>query len=317
MFESRLAPSISVVIPFHNGSAHFVEALNSVLEQTTPPEHLFVIDNGSCPQESRWLARRVAFLEGVSLVSSAVVGQSAARNLGARLSKSDYVAFLDQDDVFEPEKLEAISVMLMQNPSIDILGHQYLRTNAGGRVWSSVKIRIPKIYSFALRNLRWIPSVLTVKVSFFNDRLRGFRDELMGFEDEDLMLRALSLGATITVSGHRLSRWRLGHKSASTSTAMQRSRVLFAEIVSRKLAELPLSGIWLVASLGKFVVGHFRGILGLLRYRETLTEPFDAEESVRQLRRIIESHKLHPLIGEILQRMGVVVLRALVASKRS
>src|SRR5580698_3310993 len=91
---------ISVVIPAYN-AAHFLpRCLNSVFAQTLQPAEVIVVDDGST-DDSADVARKL----GARVVSRLNGGLSAARNTGVHNSSSEWVALLDADDMWSPEKL--------------------------------------------------------------------------------------------------------------------------------------------------------------------------------------------------------------------
>lgn len=93
--------SVSVVIPAYNAEAFVGPALESVLAQTLPPLEILVIDDGSTDDTGA----RAAAIPGVRCIRQANAGVSAARNRGIEAARGRFVAFLDADDVWEPEKL--------------------------------------------------------------------------------------------------------------------------------------------------------------------------------------------------------------------
>ncbi len=92
---------VSVIIPLHNGERHLADALASVAAQTHLEVECIVVDDGSTDGSPR-VARAAA---GVRYVRQPNAGVAAARNTGLALARGAYVAFLDQDDRFHPEKL--------------------------------------------------------------------------------------------------------------------------------------------------------------------------------------------------------------------
>ncbi|MBM4122365.1 MAG: glycosyltransferase family 2 protein [Nitrospira sp.] len=97
-------PSVSVVIPAYNGASRYLSrSIESVLAQTMQDFELIVVDDASTDDTAR-LALRYSQVRYFRRASNG--GQAAARNDGARLSDSAYLAFLDQDDLWEPTFLE-------------------------------------------------------------------------------------------------------------------------------------------------------------------------------------------------------------------
>ncbi len=104
-------PLVSVVIPAHNGELYLGEAIQSVLDQDYPNYELWVIDNGSKDRTS-------AVVKGFPQAQyrySEIGNVALARNLGVSLSRGDYIAFLDQDDTWVPEKLTKQVQFLEEN----------------------------------------------------------------------------------------------------------------------------------------------------------------------------------------------------------
>ena len=92
---------VSVIIPLHNGERHLADALASVAAQTHPEVECIVVDDGST-DGSPHIARAAV---GVRYVRHPNAGVAVARNTGLTVARGDYLAFLDQDDRFHPEKL--------------------------------------------------------------------------------------------------------------------------------------------------------------------------------------------------------------------
>jgi len=95
-------PDISVVIPCYNGEPYLGEAIDSVLEQTYAPREVLVVDDGSTDSSASIAG---SYGPPVRVLSQENRGESAARNRGLDEAVSPWVAFLDADDRWEPEKL--------------------------------------------------------------------------------------------------------------------------------------------------------------------------------------------------------------------
>jgi glycosyltransferase involved in cell wall biosynthesis len=97
------APTVSVVIPVHNGERYLAEAIESVLEQSHPALECIVVDDGSTDSTAAVAGR---YGDRVRFAERAHAGVSAARNLGTSLARGELVAFLDHDDSWLADKLE-------------------------------------------------------------------------------------------------------------------------------------------------------------------------------------------------------------------
>lgn len=94
---------MSVVIPCYNGAAYLRETLASVLAQTYQPIEVLVIDDGSTDNSA---AIANEFGPPVRVIQQPNQGGSVARNRGIDEAQGDWIAFLDADDLWLPEKLE-------------------------------------------------------------------------------------------------------------------------------------------------------------------------------------------------------------------
>jgi glycosyltransferase involved in cell wall biosynthesis len=96
-------PTVSVVIPAFNADAFIGETIRSVLAQTRRDLEIFVVDDGSSDTTREIVA---AFGPPVRLLQQQRGGPARARNAGARASAGTWLAFLDADDLWTPDKLE-------------------------------------------------------------------------------------------------------------------------------------------------------------------------------------------------------------------
>jgi glycosyltransferase involved in cell wall biosynthesis len=96
-------PLVSVIIPTFNCGRYVEDAVVSVLNQTYRRYEIIVVDDGSTDDTA---CRLKSYKDRVHVVTQENQGSSKARNVGLGLSRGDYVAFLDADDRWRPEKLE-------------------------------------------------------------------------------------------------------------------------------------------------------------------------------------------------------------------
>jgi len=113
---------ISVIIPTYNRSGFLQEAIQSVLDQdhwrTGPEWELLVVDDGSTDDTAEVLRSQAARVAHVRQPHS---GVSAARNRGLRLTRGEYVAFLDSDDLWEPHKISRQMRFMRENPGAAVV----------------------------------------------------------------------------------------------------------------------------------------------------------------------------------------------------
>lgn len=236
-------PRVAVVVPLHNGARHIEAALGSVLAQTTPPDEVVVVDDGSTDGGHR-VVEALAVEHPVRLVRTPNRGQSAARNLGVAATTSGLVAFLDQDDLWYPRHLELLAGAFSQ-PHPRPLGWAYSNLDEidenGGMLTHARLDHLPGPHPKAslsdclAGDMYVLPSATVVSREAF-EAVGGFDERLCGYEDDDLFLRIFHAGFGNTYLPQPLGMWRAHPGSASRSPRMARSRMVYVE---KLLAALP------------------------------------------------------------------------------
>lgn len=112
------AALVSVVMPAFNAGRYIEEALDSVFRQTHSRIEVIVVDDGSTDDTA---ARLEPYRSRLRYVSQANAGPGAARNRGIECSSGDYIAFLDADDVWQPEKLRVQLDVAARNPGSGLI----------------------------------------------------------------------------------------------------------------------------------------------------------------------------------------------------
>ncbi len=116
--EPAPPPSFSIVIAAYQAAGTIGEALASAFAQTLPAADVVVSDDGSTDD----LAAAVApYADRVTFLHQANAGEGAAKNAAVREARGEFAVFLDADDVFLPERLEAFAELAASRPDLDIL----------------------------------------------------------------------------------------------------------------------------------------------------------------------------------------------------
>lgn len=128
------APRFSVVVPVFNRAASVLPTLVSVQTQTCADFECIVVDDGSADGDE--LAAVVSGLDDTRFrcIRQDNAGASAARNAGVRAATGHYVAFLDSDDRFLPDKLERIGALAERHPGCALYSRSLVDRGVG-RVW--------------------------------------------------------------------------------------------------------------------------------------------------------------------------------------
>jgi glycosyltransferase involved in cell wall biosynthesis len=182
-----MPPAVSVIIPTHNRWPMIGEAVESVLRQSIKEFELIVVDDGSSDDTVEKLE---AFGRDVRMIMQARRGVSAARNKGASAASGDYLAFLDSDDLWLPEKLACQIAFMQSHPEVKICQTEETWYRRGKRVNPKVKHRKPSgdIFRASLELCLVSPSAVMMTKELFEE-MGGFDESLPVCEDYDLWLR--------------------------------------------------------------------------------------------------------------------------------
>ncbi len=117
-------PKFSVVIPLYNKEEFIKNSLNSVLSQTFQDFEIIIINDCSTDSSlhivKQFTDNRITIIE-----HQKNKGLSASRNTGIKIAKSDYIAFLDADDIWKPGFLEKIEFLIENYPQASLFATKY------------------------------------------------------------------------------------------------------------------------------------------------------------------------------------------------
>jgi glycosyltransferase involved in cell wall biosynthesis len=244
---------ISAIIPVYNGARYLQHAIGSVVAQTVRPIELIVVDDGSVDGS----AELVQELLGTALPFPVLLhrqpnrGQSAARNHGAHVANGEFLAFLDQDDLWYPRHLEALSALLLADTALGWAYSDVDLIDAGGGLvtlsyLATLKPQHPKhsLIQLLSEDMYILPSASLIRREAFQ-QIGGFDERLRGYEDDDLFLRLVRDGGRNSFLSEALSQWRIHPMSASYLPSMARSRDLYAPEALRTLPGRARAGAFL------------------------------------------------------------------------
>lgn len=177
---------VSVIIPVYNGAATIARAIDSALGQDFDGYEVIVVNDGSTDDTGRILE---SYGTRIQIVNQRNRGLPAARNAGVKPSRGEYLAFLDDDDIWLPDKLSKTCTALDENPEaalsfsdsrfVDERGNEILVTSIG---------RAPTLSEMLSGLWPILPSTVVMRRSVF-DRCDGFEERLRWLEDTFMWLR--------------------------------------------------------------------------------------------------------------------------------
>lgn len=197
------APTVSVVVPTRNGGRLLLETLESVFVQTRPADEVLVVDDGSTDDTPR-LLRPLEAAGRIRLVGQASAGTAAARNAGLERARGEFVALLDHDDRWPPDKLEWQVRALCAEPDA-VLAYGYMESFGLERSYRWPGSDGPSGWvGTAFRRKNWIrsPGQTLIRAGALH-AAGGFDPAVAGADDWDLYLRLAERGRFIYA--HRLA----------------------------------------------------------------------------------------------------------------
>ena len=178
---------ISVIIPTYNRKHTLQRAIDSVLVQTFKPFEIIIVDDGSEDGTREWLLQNYPSVQYIHQPNN---GVSSARNKGIQISQGSWIALLDSDDEWMPEKLESQSRFIEVNRD-----SSFCHTN---EIWIRNGVRVNQmkkhkkfggdIFKHCLDICRISPSSSIIKKDVFEE-VGAFDESLTVCEDYDLWLR--------------------------------------------------------------------------------------------------------------------------------
>ena len=119
--------SVSVVVPCHNEAKYIEQCIKSIIEQSdySSISEILVVDDGSTDESPQILKQLKLKFNKLKIITTDGVGQSAARNIAIKLSKSEFIAFLDADDYWDKNKLKKQLKAFDGDPSIGLVYGDY------------------------------------------------------------------------------------------------------------------------------------------------------------------------------------------------
>lgn len=211
-------PEVSVVIPAYNAARYLPQAVDSALQQTFREIEVLVVDDGSTDDTP---ARLAAYGERIRVLRQANAGVAQARNAGSAVARGRYVAFLDADDIWQPEKIQRQLDALAQAPgdsasytafsvvSADLTLREVRRSARQGSLVEDL---------LCLGNVVGTPSTVVCDRDLLLD-VGGFDPDLSLGADWDLWLR-LAMRTTFSYVDEALVRYRIHEANMSRDVAL-------------------------------------------------------------------------------------------------
>jgi GT2 family glycosyltransferase len=229
--KAHAALNFSVVIAVHNAESTIAGAIDSVLAQTVAPLELIVCDDGSTDGTEEAVR---TYREGLTYLRKHHGGVASARNAALELASGEFFAVLDADDVFEPERLEALTELALERPDLDVLCTDAVLEEDGRAVGTFIATcpfeTVDQKAAILERCFCIAPAVRRETLV----TVGGFDESLRSGSDWECAIRLLHSGARAGLVEEPLYRYRVeGTTLTSDRVATLRDRLLFLERIEK------------------------------------------------------------------------------------
>ncbi|MET0466194.1 MAG: glycosyltransferase family A protein, partial [Chitinophagaceae bacterium] len=247
-------PLVSVIMPAYNAEKHIAESIQCVIDQDYPDWELLVVDDGSSDKTATIIQHFADKDSRIKYIYQQNGRQGKARNNGLRHARGEYIAFLDADDLWIPDKL-SIQVAIMQSRNVDLLyaDYFYFRDQPGqGQALNlaSGSFYGPENFEYYLATNR--VGILTVMVKKqLVDAVGGFTEDpaIQNAEDLHLWQKLYLAGGRFESLKQQLAYYRAVPDSSSSADR----QVIFEALAGMKDLEtrFPQHTAAIVASFAK------------------------------------------------------------------
>jgi len=199
---SHSVGTVSVIIPAYRAEQTIRRAIDSALAQTVPPAEIIVVDDGS-PDDQNAVIQQYG--ERVVLVRQANGKTAMARNAGLARAQGDFIAFLDADDYWEPEKLERQLAVFGKHPEVGVVAAAYFTQEPDcertvvryDRSWMDCVLHVRGERAFRLATMMWTGTLIVRREILGDER---FVSGLEPSEDRDMWIRFVLRGPAYLLS---------------------------------------------------------------------------------------------------------------------
>ena len=260
--ERHFLPPLTVVITVYNGENFLRDTIDSVLQQSYPAAQVIVVNDGSTDRSSS-IAH--GFGERVRVLDRGNAGVSASRNAGIVEAKTDWVALMDHDDLWETEHLGNLAHAIAQNPESDICysgGRELVPDPDSGEFRVGEKMPFPtneQLPRMLMERCAFIPSATAMRRSTVL-AAGGFDSRYVNLQDWELWLRLFHRGAKFIHTPEPTLLYRI-HPTSRTHKALQTLKHSIGVVKEHVLPHLsPLERV----TRGRCIISRLEGEAAIL-----------------------------------------------------
>ncbi|HKN87927.1 MAG TPA: glycosyltransferase [Nitrospiraceae bacterium] len=221
-------PLVTVVIPVFNGEPFVAKAVESVRAQTMNDVEIMVVDDGSTDGTQAVLTE-LARTHDIRWYQQDHGGPARSRNRGIDAARGEFIALLDCDDVWLPDKLEAQLSIMRDDPRVGLVHTDFDVVDEHGAVLEHVSARCspePIVQAFVGGHTA-LPSTLLIRKEVLQ-KVGALRPELYGSEDSDLTVRLYTVTQFACIDRVLVRKLQRGHgyRDMAFDEVLHREKVL-------------------------------------------------------------------------------------------
>lgn len=188
---------VSVIIPCFKSMETILRAINSILNQSVKPFEIILVDDASGDGTLEFIHKIASNINDVSIRVVALAensGPGVARNAGWKIASGPYIAFLDADDSWHPNKIKLQYQWMIEHPETVMSGHSTMLIKDGGDL--PIVTCLPKSKKIGLYDMLWSNRMVTRSVMLKSDLLYRFEGKKVT-EDYLLWLQVIADGLPV------------------------------------------------------------------------------------------------------------------------
>ncbi len=303
----EITPIISVVITAYNGEKFIKEAVDSVLNQTFNDYEIIVVDDGSSDKTQSILKE---YKNKIRYFYQNNAGTASARNCGIREAKGEYIAFLDQDDIYLPNKIEKCLDYFRLHKECGLVYSDMFVADQDGKAiynWLTTKKYFSEgyIYENLLRECFFCPSAAVIRRDILV-AVGGFDKEIRGTEDYDLWLR-IARHHKIGLVKEPLVKWRSHDSNTSRNMLLMNENLI--EVYKKQLLYKDLNKRCVriikgnVASIYYYVAGQYMLLKDTDKAVFNLKESLEYSFNIKTLLYLIDAKCFNLALFLVMKRL--------------
>lgn len=234
---------ISVIVPIYNSSKYLEECINSILNQTYRNLEIILINDGSEDDSIKICEELKEKDERIIVINKNNTGVSDTRNMGIRVSKGEYIIFIDSDDIIDSNMIDLLYKAAGEN-NVDVVrcNYQEYNTNRKGNLYDLAdktfkKEEIKNVIPYFITNNKNIPAYICVLL-IKREKIVEFDTKLYFMEDTEFFIRLLLNINSIYFINQYLYYYRYNRQSASKNSKNVVANILGALDSQKKIKEI-------------------------------------------------------------------------------